>query len=252
MAALSGSRAVVTGAGRGIGRAVALALAAEGVTVTAVARTEADLDELAGEAREAREAREAGGLVLPRAGDVLDSNFLDRVMAEAQADLLVAAAGTNRPGPLTALDTADLRAILDVNVLGTLLTCRSFGAHALEAGRPGAVVTVSSQMGAIGYPGRVTYCASKHAVNGMTKALALEWAEQGIRVNAVAPTFVLTPLTAPMLADPDFKREVIAHIPLGRVGEVSEVTGAIRFLLSDDASLITGHVLAVDGGWTAQ
>lgn len=246
MAALSGSRAIVTGAGRGIGRAVALALATEGITVTAVARTADDLERLADD------ARAAPGTIVTRAGDVLDAEFLDSVMAQAQADLLVTAAGTNRPGPLTDLDTADLRAILDVNVLGTLLSCRSFGVQALDAARPGAVVTVSSQMGVVGYPGRVAYCASKHAVNGMTKALALEWAAHGIRVNAVAPTFVRTPMTAPMLAEPGFEREVIDRIPLGRVGEVAEVVGSVRFLLSDDASLITGHVLAVDGGWTAQ
>ena len=246
MAALSGSRAIITGAGRGIGRAIAIALASEGVTVTAIARTQDDLDQLVDD------TREHPGTIVPRAGDVLDADFLDEVVADAEAGLLVTAAGTNRPGPITDLRESELRSILDVNVLGTLLTCRSFGAHALNNGRSGSVVTISSQMGVVGYPGRVAYCASKHAVNGMTKALALEWAPHGIRVNAVAPTFVRTPLTAPMLADPEFEREVLSRIPLGRVGEVSEVVGAVRFLLSDDATLITGHVLAVDGGWTAQ
>lgn len=246
MASFSGSRAVVTGAGRGIGRAVALALATEGVMVAAIARTQADLDRLASE------TRALSGTVVPHAGDVLDADFLDSVMIDARAGLLVTAAGINRPGPITELDEADLRGILDINVLGTLLTCRSFGRHALNDGRQGSVVTLSSQMGVVGYPGRVAYCASKHAVNGLTKALALEWAPHGIRVNAVAPTFVRTPFTAPMFADPSFEREVISRIPLGRVGEASEIVGSIRFLLSEDAALITGHVLAVDGGWTAQ
>jgi NAD(P)-dependent dehydrogenase (short-subunit alcohol dehydrogenase family) len=107
-------------------------------------------------------------------------------------------------------------------------------------------------MGVVGYSGRAAYCASKHAVNGMTKALALEWAPRGIRVNAVAPTFVRTPLTAPMFDDPTFEQEVLARIPLGIIGEVRDVASAVRYLLSDAARMVTGHVLAVDGGWTAQ
>ena len=107
-------------------------------------------------------------------------------------------------------------------------------------------------MGVVGYPGRVAYCASKHAVNGLTKALALEWAPHRIRVNAVAPTFIRTPFTEPMFANAAFEREVIDRIPLGRIGEVGDVTGAIRFLLSEEAALITGHILAIDGGWTVQ
>jgi NAD(P)-dependent dehydrogenase (short-subunit alcohol dehydrogenase family) len=245
-APLCGSRAIVTGAGRGIGRDIALALAGEGVTVTAIARTGADLDELQElAARHGRELRTA-------AGDVRDAGFVDSAIDDAGADLLVTAAGINRPGPITEVSDADIRQILDVNVIGTLLVCRSFGRAALAAGRPGAVVTVSSQMGVVGYPGRVAYCASKHAVNGLTKALALEWAPHRIRVNAVAPTFVRTPFTEPMFADAAFEREVLDRIPLGRIGEVGDVTGAIRFLLSQEAALITGHILAIDGGWTVQ
>jgi 2-deoxy-D-gluconate 3-dehydrogenase len=112
-------------------------------------------------------------------------------------------------------------------------------------------VNLSSQMGAVGYPGRAAYCASKHAVNGLTKALAVEWAPAGITVNAVAPTFVETPLTAPMLADDAFREDVLRRIPLGRVGTVEEIADAVVFLASDSASLITGEILAVDGGWTA-
>jgi NAD(P)-dependent dehydrogenase (short-subunit alcohol dehydrogenase family) len=245
-APLSGSRALITGAGRGIGRAIALALASEGIAVTAIARTAADLAELRGLAGE--HGHEIGAC----AGDVRDVEFIDACVEAADADLLVTAAGINRPGPITELPEADLREILEVNVLGTILACRSFGRRAIAAGRSGAVVTLSSQMGVVGYPGRAPYCASKHAVNGLTKALALEWAPHRIRVNAVAPTFVRTPLTAPMFADPAFEREVLERIPLGRIGEVREVTGAIRFLLSEDAALITGHILAIDGGWTVQ
>lgn len=241
-----GRRAVVTGAGRGIGRSAALALAAAGATVTAIARSERDLEELVAT------AREEGGIVHANAADVRDASALESIVEHADADLLVTAAGINRPGSLTELPLEELTAVLDINVKGTLLVCRAFGRASIAARRGGAVVTVSSQMGAVGYPGRAAYCASKHAVNGITKALALEWAPHGIRVNAVAPTFVRTPFTAGMFADPEFEQEVLARIPLRRIGAVSDVTGSICFLLSEEASLITGHVLAIDGGWTAQ
>jgi NAD(P)-dependent dehydrogenase (short-subunit alcohol dehydrogenase family) len=242
----AGHSAVVTGAGRGIGRDIAFRLADAGARVTAVARSEADLESLA------TSVAGGPGSVVPVAADVRDAGRIDQIMHGADADLLVTAAGTNRPGPLTEVPLEDAIAVLEINVAGTLVTCRAFGAAALAAGRSGSVVTISSQMGAVGYPGRVPYCASKHAVNGLTKALALEWAPHGIRVNAVAPTFVLTPMTAPMLADPEFADAVVRRIPLGRIAEVGDVTAAVCFLLSDDASMVTGHILAVDGGWTAQ
>jgi NAD(P)-dependent dehydrogenase (short-subunit alcohol dehydrogenase family) len=243
----AGRHAVVTGAGRGIGRDIALALAGAGAVVTAIARSADDLDEVAELA-----AAAGGGAVRACTADVRDAEALDAVIAGAEADLLVTSAGINRPGPLTEIPLEDVLAILEINITGTVLTCRSFGRAAIAADRAGAAVIVSSQMGSVGYPGRAPYCASKHAVNGLTKALALEWAPHHIRVNAVAPTFIRTPFTAPMFADPAFAQEVLARIPLGRIGEVADVTGAARFLLSDEAALITGHVLAVDGGWTAQ
>ena len=181
-----------------------------------------------------------------------DADALEAAIGAAEADLLVCAAGINRPGPLADAAVADLEAVLSVNVLGTLLACRAFGRAALAAGRGGAAVMVSSQMGSVGYPGRAAYCASKHAVDGLTRALALEWAPHGIRVNAVAPTFIRTPFTTRMFEDPQFERDVLDRIPLGRIGETEDVTGSVRFLLSDEARLVTGHILAVDGGWTAQ
>jgi NAD(P)-dependent dehydrogenase (short-subunit alcohol dehydrogenase family) len=140
---------------------------------------------------------------------------------------------------------------MDVNVRGTFLACRAVGRRLLARGAGGRIVTVSSQMGTVGYPGRAAYCASKHAVNGLTKALAVEWAPHGIGVNAVAPTFVRTPMTEPMLADPEFAADVRRRLPTGEVATVGEVAAAILYLVSDAARSVTGHVLAVDGGWTA-
>jgi NAD(P)-dependent dehydrogenase (short-subunit alcohol dehydrogenase family) len=147
--------------------------------------------------------------------------------------------------------TADFDLFADVNLRGTFLACRAVGRHLLERGAPGRIVTVSSQMGVVGYPGRAAYCATKHAVNGLTQALAVEWAPHGVTVNAVAPTFVRTPMTEPMLADAEFAAEVRRRLPTGEVATVEEVAAAIVYLASDAARSVTGHVLAVDGGWTA-
>jgi NAD(P)-dependent dehydrogenase (short-subunit alcohol dehydrogenase family) len=249
-AQFAGRHAVVTGAGSGIGRATALALAEHGADLTLIARSGDALDTVAAE------SRAFGVTATPHPADVRDAHAVELAFHEAARrqtpDILVTAAGVNRPAPLLDTPADDLEAILDVNILGTLLTCRAFARHLISAALPGTIVTVSSQMGAVGYPGRAPYCASKHAINGLTKALALEWAPHRIRVNAIAPTFIETPLTAPMLAKPAFRADVLSRIPLGRIGTPADVTAAVRYLLSDDAGLITGHVLAIDGGWTAQ
>jgi NAD(P)-dependent dehydrogenase (short-subunit alcohol dehydrogenase family) len=242
-AALAGRHALVTGAGRGLGRGAAVALAAAGARVTLVARSRDELEAV---------AAEIGPGARVAVADVRDEEQVERVVATAQpVDVLVTAAGLNRTGPTAAYATADFDLLLDVNLRGTFVACRAVGRHLLERGAPGRIVTVSSQMGAVGYPGRAAYCATKHAVNGLTKALAVEWAPHGIAVNAVAPTFVRTPMTEPMLADPAFAAEVRRRLPTGEVATVEEVAAAIVYLASDAARSVTGHVLAVDGGWTA-
>lgn len=247
---LDGRVAVVTGAGRGLGRGSALALAAAGAEVLCVARTGEQLDAVVAE------IRAAGGAAWAHAADATDEDAVAQVVRRAEelgdARVLVTAAGTSIPGLARDYPLADWDALFDLNVRATFLACQAFGRSLLRRGVPGAIVTLSSQMGGVGYPGRVAYCATKHAVEGMTKALAVEWAREGVRVNAVAPTFVETPMTAAWLADPDFRSEVLERrLPTGRLATVEEVADAVRYLACDAAGSVTGHVLRVDGGWTA-
>jgi NAD(P)-dependent dehydrogenase (short-subunit alcohol dehydrogenase family) len=247
---LDGSVAVVTGGGRGLGRGCSLELAGAGAHVVLVSRTEAELQAVAAEI----EADGCSSTTI--VADVSDEATVERVMAQAaqlgELRVLVTAAGTNHPGPLRDYRVEDWDRLFDLNVRATFIACRAFGGALLERGGGGSIVTMSSQMGVVGYPGRVAYCASKHAVNGLTKALAVEWAREGIRVNAVAPTFVETPLTRLMLADPKFRAEVLERrLPTGKLAQPEDVARAVRYLACDASASVTGHILAVDGGWTA-
>jgi NAD(P)-dependent dehydrogenase (short-subunit alcohol dehydrogenase family) len=239
---LAGRTALVTGAGRGIGRGCALALAQAGAGVIAVSRTRAQLESL----------RAARGELTPAVCDVTDSAHVRELIAGLERlDVLVVAAGTNLPEPL--LDVADehLDTLLELNVRAVFVTVQAAARRMVAAGG-GSIVLMSSQMGHVGAPRRSAYCMTKHAVEGLTKAAAVELAPHGVRVNAVAPTFVETPMTAGFLADADFRAEVESQIPLGRLGRVEDVTGAVLYLASDAAAMVTGTSLRVDGGWTAR
>ena len=246
--------AVVTGAGRGVGAAIAKALARDGFQVVLVSRTERELVEV----REAIEV--AGGTAQVYPCDVLESSQVSSLFASLpRLDTLVNNAGTNRPALLTDTTDEDLDAVFALNVRSSIIVAREavrkmqeHSSSYLSKGTV-SVVNLTSQMGRVGAAQRTIYCASKHALEGFTKALAIELAPSGIRVNAVAPTFLDTPLTAPWFErDPEFLESVVGRIPMGRLGTVEEVADVVAFLASRAARLVTGESVAVDGGWTAQ
>ncbi len=243
---LDGRRALVAGAGRGLGLACAAALAQAGAAVTLLSRSAAELDALAAAIR--AEGGQADTLVL----DVTDAAAVRAALAaRAPYQVLVNSAGTNRPALLVDTPDADISAVFNLNVSAAFTLAREVARGLIAAQLPGSIITMSSQMGHVGSPRRTVYCASKHAVEGMTKALAWELGAQRIRVNTLCPTFIETPLTKPMLADPKFLDFVLGKIALGRLGQVEDIMGAVLFLASDAAAMVTGSALMVDGGWTA-
>jgi NAD(P)-dependent dehydrogenase (short-subunit alcohol dehydrogenase family) len=244
---LDGKRALVTGGGRGIGLAAASALAQAGAEVTVVARTPAEIEAAAQAIRARGERAEA----LPL--DVTDLDAVFRRIAAAEPfDVLVNNAGTNRPAMLVDVKVEDFDAIFALNVRAAFFMAQAVARRLIEAGRAGSIINVSSQMGHVGAARRSVYCASKHAMEGFTKAMAIELAPHNIRVNSLGPTFLETPMTRPFFQNKAFRDEVLAKIKLGRLGQLEELTGAIVFLASDASSLMTGSALVLDGGWTAE
>jgi NAD(P)-dependent dehydrogenase (short-subunit alcohol dehydrogenase family) len=243
---LDGKVALVTGAGRGIGRAVALALAAAGAEVVANSRTPAELETLAGE------IAAAGGRARALPFDVTDSAAARAAIAGLpRLDILVNNAGMNRPQPFLEVDDATLDRLIALNIKAAFVVAQA-AARPMVAVGSGVIVNMSSQMGHVGSErNRTAYVMTKHAIEGLTKAMAVELAPKGVRVVSIAPTFVMTPLTKPFFDDPETKKWILDRIPLGRAGTVEEVANAVVFLASPAAALVTGSSLLADGGWTA-
>jgi NAD(P)-dependent dehydrogenase (short-subunit alcohol dehydrogenase family) len=243
---LDGKRALVTGAGRGIGLAAASALADAGAHVTLLARTREEIEAAAAAIRS--RGQQAEVLVL----DVTDLLRMQSAIADTQPfNVLVNNAGTNRPKLLLDVTIDDFDAIMGLNVRAAYFVAQAVARRLVAARQPGSIVNISSQMGHVGAARRTVYCASKHAMEGFTKAMAIELAPHGVRVNTLGPTFLETPLTKPFFDNAAFKAEVLAKIKLGRLGKVEDVLGAVLFLASDASALVTGTSIVVDGGWTA-
>lgn len=243
---LDGKRALVTGAGRGIGAACAVALADAGADVTLASRTGTEIEALADE------IRAKGGKAHAAMLDVTDVEAVRGFIAhEAPFDILINNAGTNRPALFIDVKVEDFDIVMNLNVRSAFFVAQSVAKKLVEAKKTGSIIHMSSQMGHVGGPRRTVYCSSKAAIEGLTKAMAVELGPHGIRVNALAPTFIETPMTRPFLEDAAFKQSVVDKIKLGRIGQVEDLMGAVVFLASDASSLMTGSSLVVDGGWTA-
>jgi len=244
---LDGRRALVTGGGRGIGLTAAAALADAGAHVTLAARTSKEIEEAA-EAIRAR-GQQADVLTL----DVTDINAVRKAIGErAPYQILVNNAGMNRPAYLPDVKVEDFDAIFALNVRAAFFMAQAMALRLIESKQSGSIINISSQMGHVGAARRTVYCASKHAMEGFTKAMAIELAPHNIRVNSLGPTFLETPMTRPFFENKTFRDEVLSKIKLGRLGQLEEITGAIVFLASDASSLMTGSALVLDGGWTAE
>ena len=244
---LDGKRALVSGAGRGIGLAAASALAEAGAEVTLAARSGEEI--AAAAAAIAARGQKAQTHVI----DVTDLEAVRAWIASAAAfDILFNNAGTNRPAPFIDVSVEDFDFVFELNVRAAFFVAQAVARRLVAAGRPGSIINVSSQMGHVGSARRSVYCASKHALEGLTKAMAIELAPHRIRVNTLSPTFVETPMTRPFFENAAFRRDVLSKIKLGRLGQVEDLTGAVVFLASEASALMTGASLVIDGGWTAE
>jgi 2-deoxy-D-gluconate 3-dehydrogenase len=247
---LDGKTAVITGASRGLGRHIALALAEAGADVALIGRMLAELEPVA------QEARGMGRRAALVTADVSDESAGRRAIEEAAGqlggiDILVNNAGTNVQQSTLEITPEVWDAIIDLNFRGAFFVAQAAARAMVARGRGGRIINMSSQMAEVGFYKRAAYCASKAGMLGFTRAMAIELAPHGIRVNAVGPTFIDSPLAREMMQDRQIAEEVLRRLPIGRLGRMEEVAAAVVFLATDGADLITGHHLLVDGGWTA-
>ena len=244
---LDGRRALITGGTRGIGLGAAVALAEAGAAVTVAARTAADVETVINEMAGAGLAAEGVAL------DITDTETVRAFIGDVEPfQILVNSAGTSRHSSFAGITAANYQAVMDLNLAATLFVSQAVVSSLLEAGLPGSIIHISSQMGHVGGPDRALYAASKFAVEGLSKAMAIELGPHNIRVNTICPTFIETELTAKNLSDPAFRSWVLSKIKLGRLGQIEDIMGPVVFLASDAAALVTGASLLVDGGWTAE
>lgn len=244
---LDGRRALVTGAGRGLGLAAASALAEAGAHVTLAARTTKEIEEAAEAIR--KRGQKADALTL----DVRDVEATKAIITKQEPfEILFNNAGTNKPAPFVDVKVDDFDFVFSLNVRAAYFVAQAVARRLVEAKKPGSIINMSSQMGHVGGPTRTVYCATKHAMEGFTKAMAIELAPHNIRVNTLAPTFIETPMTRPFFQNEAFRTDTLKRIKLGRLGQMEDLTGAIVFLASDASALMTGTSLVVDGGWTAE
>lgn len=243
---LDGKRALVVGASSGIGQACAIALGEYGASVQVVARRIAALNETV------QAIQALGGHASATALDITDIAQTEGWIADhGPFDILINAAGTARHSAALETSEADFDVVVDLNFKSAYFVTRAVAKGLIEANKTGSLITISSQMAKIGGIDRAVYSASKHAIEGMTKSMAIEWGKHGIRINTICPTFIRTALTAPTFENPERVQWINQKIKLGRAGEVQDIMGTAVFLASDASALITGTALMVDGGWTA-
>lgn len=242
---LSGKRALVTGGATGIGLGCSVALAQAGAHVVIASRRR-DVVEAAAETLQA-EGLSAEGLAL----DVTDVDAIDAAFAAAPYDIVVNSAGLARHGLSVETQVADFDAVTAINLRGAYFLSAAAARALMKAEAPGSIIHISSQMGHVGGVERAVYCATKHGVEGMVKAMSIEWGKANVRINTICPTFIKTPLTEQTFSRPEMVEWVLSKIKLPRLGEVEDIMGAVLYLASDASAMVTGTSLLIDGGWTA-
>ena len=243
---LAGRRGLVVGGSSGIGLGCAVALAEAGAHVVIMARRSDQIDQVVKAMQE--KGLSAEGIV----GDVTDVGATAALLARLRPlDVFVNSAGLARHSPALETKPDDFDVVMNVNLRGAYFAAQAAARIMIDDGRAGSIITISSQMAVVGGVDRAVYCGSKHAVEGFTKAMAVEFGKHGVRINTICPTFIRTPLTEQTFARPERVQWIEEKIKLGRVGEIDDIMGAVQFLASDASSLVTGSALMIDGGWTA-